>query len=212
LLEALLLRPDGTADCPECDLPMFPLSLAGGFVQLECANRHHADAPLPVGGPLRRAVESWIRRRGAQLHEQHERWGTDAPTNEEESVADPNEIRLIRPADRTRDTLQTAGMIREAAISRSGLWAGVATTAAGMTTGWHHHGTHETAIYVRRGRIRLEFGKGGGASVDAREGDFLHVPPGAVHRESNPGNEEAEIVVVRAGTGVPVTNVEGPAE
>lgn len=208
-----MLRPDGTADCPDCDLPLFPLSLSGGTVQLECANRHRGEAPLPSEGPLRRAVESWITRRGAQLHEQHERWGTDAATeDEEDDMPEASDIQLIRPEDRTRDTTQTPGMTREAAISRSGIWAGVARTAPGMSTAWHHHGTHETAIYVKRGRIRLEFGKGGAGSVDAREGDFLHVPPGAVHRESNPGSEAAEIVVVRAGTGAPVTNVEGPAE
>ena len=78
-----MLRPDGTADCPECDLPLFPLSVSGRTVHLECANRHHGEAPLPSEGPLRRAVESWITRRGAQLHEQHERWGTDANDDEE---------------------------------------------------------------------------------------------------------------------------------
>jgi uncharacterized RmlC-like cupin family protein len=127
-------------------------------------------------------------------------------------VPEASDIQLIRPEDRTRDTTQTPGMTREAAISRSGIWAGVARTAPAMTTGWHHHGSHETAIYVVKGRIRLEFGRGGAASVDGREGDFLHVPPGAVHRESNPGTDEAQIVVVRAGAGSPVTNVEGPAE
>jgi hypothetical protein len=56
---------------------MFPLSVEDGTVHLECANRHHGEAPLPRDDTTRRAVESWIARRGAQLHEQHERWGTD---------------------------------------------------------------------------------------------------------------------------------------
>jgi uncharacterized RmlC-like cupin family protein len=43
-----------------------------------------------------------------------------------------------------------------------------------------------------------------------RPGDFLYVAPGAVHRESNPGNQESHIVVVRSGSGVPVVNVEDP--
>ena len=46
---------------------------------------------------------------------------------------------------------------------------------------------------------------------DAVAGDFLFVPRGAVHREANPGSEESRLVVVRAGTGALVVNVDGPA-
>lgn len=123
-----------------------------------------------------------------------------------------SEVRLIRPADRTKDTAPTAGMTREAAITETGVWAGFVRTEAGMASGWHHHGDHETAIYVLKGRIRLEFGSGGSASVDARAGDFLHVPANAVHRESNPDPDEGHLVVLRAGSGPPTVNVEGPAE
>lgn len=208
-----MLRPDGTADCPDCDLPLFPLSISAGTVHLECANRHHGEAPLPAEGPLRRAAESWITRRGAQLHEQHERWGTDAATEEEEDdLPETPEIRLIRPQDRTRDTTQTPGMTREAAIASDRLWAGFVRTAPSMASGWHHHGDHETSIYVLKGRARIEFGKGGASSVDAREGDFIHVPPHVIHRELNPTTDEGVIVVVRGGTGAPTVNVEGPAE
>lgn len=56
---------------------MFPLSIEGETVHLECANRHHGDAPLPREHAVREAVRSQLARRGAQLHEQHERWGTD---------------------------------------------------------------------------------------------------------------------------------------
>lgn len=87
-----MLRPDGTADCDACDLPMFPLSIEDGTVHLECANRHHGEAPLPKNDAARRAVESWIARRGAQLHEQHERWGTDAAKDEEEGPHDEEHI------------------------------------------------------------------------------------------------------------------------
>jgi uncharacterized Zn finger protein (UPF0148 family) len=72
-----LLRSDGTADCDACGLPLFPYAIERGSVLLECANHHHATTPVPRDDTVRRAVESWIARRGAQLHEQHERWGTD---------------------------------------------------------------------------------------------------------------------------------------
>ena len=123
-----------------------------------------------------------------------------------------SEVRLIRPEERTTETQQTSGMTREAAIASGALWAGFVRTAPRMSSGWHHHGEQETSIFILRGRLRLEFGSRGTASVDAREGDFLHVPPHAVHRESNPADEEGHIVVVRAGTGPAVVNVDGPAE
>jgi uncharacterized RmlC-like cupin family protein len=123
-----------------------------------------------------------------------------------------SEIRLIRPAERTTETVQTAGMTRETAIASDRLWAGYVRTAPNMASGWHHHGEHETSIYVLKGRARIEFGKGGASSVDARDGDFIHVPPHAVHRELNPTSEEGVIVVVRGGTGTPTINVDGPDE
>lgn len=58
-------------------MPLFPRSIEGGTVHLECPDRHHATAPIPRDDSVRWAVESWIARRGAQLHAQHERWGTD---------------------------------------------------------------------------------------------------------------------------------------
>jgi uncharacterized RmlC-like cupin family protein len=47
--------------------------------------------------------------------------------------------------------------------------------------------------------------------VDAGPGDFVFVPRGAIHRESNPSDVDATAVVVRSGRGVAVINVEGPA-
>lgn len=57
----------------------------------------------------------------------------------------------------------------------------------------------------------MESGPGGTDVVEAREGDFLHVPKGAIHREANTGGEESRIIVVRAGHGEPTINVDGPA-
>jgi uncharacterized RmlC-like cupin family protein len=46
--------------------------------------------------------------------------------------------------------------------------------------------------------------------VEAQPGDFVRVPRGAVHRESNPSAQPADIVVVRAGRGESIYNVAGP--
>jgi uncharacterized RmlC-like cupin family protein len=102
-------------------------------------------------------------------------------------------------------------MIREQAIAIEGLWAGFVRTEPGMISGWHHHGEHETAIYVISGRLRMESGAAGASILEAGAGDFLHVPKGAIHREANPTDAESRIVVVRAGRGTTTFNVEGPA-
>lgn len=70
------LRPDGTLDCEQCGMPMFPYARDRHEVRLECANHHHAVARRP-DAVTSRSVDNWIAKRGAQLHVQHERWGTD---------------------------------------------------------------------------------------------------------------------------------------
>jgi uncharacterized RmlC-like cupin family protein len=118
-------------------------------------------------------------------------------------------VRLIMPAERTEGA-PTPGMVREEAVATDGTWAGLAHTRPGMVSGWHHHGEYESTIYVLSGALRMEFGPGGTEVLDATPGDFLYVAPGAVHRETNPTNQESEILVVRSGSGDPVINVDGP--
>jgi uncharacterized RmlC-like cupin family protein len=120
------------------------------------------------------------------------------------------DVHRIPPEERTEGS-PTPGMIREEAISTERMWAGLARTDAGMASGWHHHGEHESTIYVLSGTLRMEFGPGGSEVLDAGPGDFVYVSAGAVHRESNPTDEESQLVVVRSGSGAPVVNVDGPA-
>jgi len=87
----------------------------------------------------------------------------------------------------------------------------VVRTEAGRSSSWHHHGGHESVIYVITGQVHLECGPGGKTKFHAREGDCIFLPPGEIHREGNDGLEESEIVVVRSGSGELVVNVAGPA-
>lgn len=119
-------------------------------------------------------------------------------------------VRRVRPAERTEGAA-TSGMTREQAVSTDKMWAGFVTTDAGMVSGWHHHGEYESSIYVISGALRMEFGAGGGEVLEAAAGDFVYVAPHAIHREGNPSDDASTLVVVRSGTGEPVTNVDGPA-
>jgi hypothetical protein len=73
----MTLRPDATAECPECDLPMFPVTESSETVTLECANRHRLTAALPDDRAARALIDNWIAKKGAQLHVQHERWESE---------------------------------------------------------------------------------------------------------------------------------------
>jgi len=126
-------------------------------------------------------------------------------------VGQQKPVLLKRPADRVPGP-PTAGMIREMAFTTAQAWSGYARTEPGMVSGWHHHGDYDSIIYVLSGALRMEFGPGGGDTLDAQPGDFVLVPSGAVHRESNPSAVPAEIVVVRIGSGESTFNVDGPAE
>jgi uncharacterized RmlC-like cupin family protein len=119
-------------------------------------------------------------------------------------------VSRVTPAERVEGDA-TPGMTREQAIAVPGLWAGYVRTDAHTTSAWHHHADYDTSIYVLRGTLRMESGPGGTSVVEAEPGDFLHVPKGAIHREGNPGDEAGQIIVVRAGSGPAVVNVDGPA-
>lgn len=124
-------------------------------------------------------------------------------------MAADDRVTLITAKER-READPTPGMLREQAIAVEGMWAGLVRTQAHMTSAWHHHGDHDTAIYVVDGSLRMEFGPDGREVIEAGPGEFVHVPKSVIHRESNPAGQESHIVVVRAGNGPPTINVDGP--
>jgi uncharacterized RmlC-like cupin family protein len=101
-------------------------------------------------------------------------------------------------------------MRRSEAVAHDGLWSGVAHTEPGAVSAWHHHGDHESVIYVATGGLRIESGKHGLDVFDAQPGDFVYVPPHSVHREANLTDVVATLVVTRTGRGPSVINVETP--
>jgi uncharacterized RmlC-like cupin family protein len=102
-------------------------------------------------------------------------------------------------------------MQRARAFEVPTLWAGRVETAPGAVSGWHHHDLNQTSLYVVSGVLRLEF-EGYDGHLDAGPGDFVHVPPYTVHRESNPTGETSVAVIARAGGGIPTVNVDDPRQ
>jgi len=115
-------------------------------------------------------------------------------------------VTRVPPADFTPGQ-PTPGMERFAAVVLDDVWSGVVRTEPGAVSGWHHHGTHDTVAYVVRGAFQVETADG---VADGEPGDFLHIPPHTVHRETNPSDETAEVVILRRGTGPVVVAAEPP--
>jgi uncharacterized RmlC-like cupin family protein len=93
---------------------------------------------------------------------------------------------------------------RREAFAEPGLWAGLATTTPGATSGWHHHDGNDTVVVVQSGRLRIEFADGR-PPLDAGPGGFLLIPRGLVHREVTTADGPGEAVVVRFGGDGPAT-------
>jgi len=124
------------------------------------------------------------------------------------------EVWVVRPAERDKGTTQTAGMQREAGVAASTvgaekIWVGYVTMAPGAKSGAHHHGPVESSIYIISGRARFRFGSKLEQTVEAGPGDFVYVPPEAVHQEINvDSSAPIEMIVARDGQENVVVNVE----
>src|SRR5438477_12754393 len=80
------------------------------------------------------------------------------------------------------NTAQTPGMDRAAAINlaRVGaqkIWAGTVKNHPNAKTGAHHHGHHESVIYVLKARARMRRGEHLERVSEAGPRGFIFVPP-----------------------------------
>ena len=86
-------------------------------------------------------------------------------------------MKVVRAGELDRNTLQTPGMTRAAAIThaRTGatkLWAGTVVVQPDAKTGPHHHGELETVLYIVKGRARMRWGDRLEFSEEAGPGDL----------------------------------------
>ena len=80
---------------------------------------------------------------------------------------------------------------------------------AGMRSRPHYHANCETAIFILSGPVIMHFGATLAESQRAEAGDFLYIPPNAVHQLVNPSErEDAEVVLCRNAAEEIVVEVE----
>ena len=110
-------------------------------------------------------------------------------------------IKVIRPSERYKGAVQSTNMAREAGVSEetagaTTIWSGFVTTPPGATSGVHHHGDCESAIYVISGRVRFSWGDKLQYAQECGPGDFLFVPRKTEHRLRNTSTAQAEVLIL----------------
>jgi uncharacterized RmlC-like cupin family protein len=88
-------------------------------------------------------------------------------------------------------------------------WVGTVTLQPGANTGAHHHGRHEVAVYVVKGRSEIRWGERLEFVAEVGPGDFIYFAPYVPHQERNLGDgERLDFVVVRSDNEGLVTNLD----
>jgi uncharacterized RmlC-like cupin family protein len=78
-------------------------------------------------------------------------------------------------------------------------WIGTVTYQPNAVTGAHHHGRHEVAVYVAKGRAEIRWGERLEFAAIVDPGDFIYFAPFVPHQERNLSiGEELGFVVVRS--------------
>ena len=88
--------------------------------------------------------------------------------------------------------------VSERLVGTKGIHLALATLPPGCASSPHYHVNCESAIYVVGGRGRFLTGKDLETSQPIGPGDFIYVPPQAVHQPVNDSvTEPLELVVAR---------------
>ena len=95
-------------------------------------------------------------------------------------------------------------------------WIGTVTLQPKANTGPHHHGRHEVAIYVVKGRSQIRWGDRLEFAAEIGPGDFVYFAPYVPHQEINlDAGGTLDLVVVRSddekiAVGLDIVPVERP--
>jgi len=78
-------------------------------------------------------------------------------------------------------------------------WIGSVILPPSAKTGAHHHGRHEVAVYVVKGRSEIRWGEQLEFAAEVRTGDYVYFAPNVPHQETNPSaSETVNFLVVRS--------------
>ena len=110
-------------------------------------------------------------------------------------------MRVVHPSDVDREVPR--GVVGGAEISQAttgahNIYMGLFRVPAGARGRPHYHENCESALYMLKGGIEIQWGDDLQDSVEVRAGDMLYVPPRETHIVRNLSDSEpAEYVVAR---------------
>jgi uncharacterized RmlC-like cupin family protein len=110
-------------------------------------------------------------------------------------------MRVVKPSDPDRDLPR--GVVGGAEISQAttgahNIYMGLFRVPAGARGRPHYHADCESALYMLKGGIEIQWGDSLQDSVEVHQGDMLYVPPRETHIVRNLSDSEpAEYVVAR---------------
>jgi uncharacterized RmlC-like cupin family protein len=88
--------------------------------------------------------------------------------------------------------------VSQALVGSTGIHLAIATIPPGCASSPHYHVNCESAIYVAKGHGRFLTGQDLKTSLPIGPGDFIYVPPDAVHQPVNDSpTEPLELIVAR---------------
>ncbi len=88
-------------------------------------------------------------------------------------------------------------------------WVGAVTLAPHAKTGAHHHGRHEVAVYVAKGRSEIRWGERLEYAAEVGPGDLVYFAPFVPHQEFNlDAGANLEFLVVRSDNAGIVVNLD----
>jgi uncharacterized RmlC-like cupin family protein len=115
-----------------------------------------------------------------------------------------DDVKVVRAEALSRAMFGPSGMGRATAFDFAGTggretWIGTVTLQPHAKTGAHHHGRHEVAVYVVKGRGQIRWGEWLEFIAEVGSGDFVYFAPYVPHQELNlDASETLDFVVVRS--------------
>ena len=113
-------------------------------------------------------------------------------------------VTVVRGASLDAAMRGPAGAGRATAFDFSGsggkeTWIGTVTLPPNANTGAHHHGRHEVAVYVAKGRGEIRWGERLEFAAEVGPGDFIYFAPHVPHQERNlDATQTLDFLVVRS--------------
>ena len=126
------------------------------------------------------------------------------------TAADDDGPTVVGP-DGLVPTVESPNLTRETPFPGDAVLPMRVRAAGGAAAGWHHHGDNVYFGYAVDGPSETEYGPAGEKSSRIEIGECFHVPPGLVHRDTNPTDTAHTGIIWLCGGEPWVVNVEGPA-